>query len=75
MKKIIPLIVLFLMVRPVMAATLAPHRLLSADTVAMVTAPDMNALRTALKASPFAQFWNDPAMKEFSGTVAKAFED
>ena len=75
MKKIIPLIVLFLTVRPVMAATPAPHKLLSADTVAMVTAPDMNVLRTALKASPLAQFWNDPAMKDFSGTVEKALEE
>ena len=75
MKKIIPLIVLFLLARPVIAATSAPHKLLSADTVAMVTAPDVNALRTALKASPLAQFWNDPAMKDFSGTVEKTLEE
>ena len=63
------------MARPVMAAPPAPHKLLSADTVAMVTAPDVNALRTALKGSYLAQFWNDPAMKDFSGTVEKALEE
>ena len=75
MKRIIPLIVLLLMARPTMAATSTPHKLLSADTVAMVTAPDVNALRVALKASPLAQFWNDPAMKDFSWVVEKAFEE
>ena len=55
MKRIIPLIVLFLLARPVMAATSAPHKLLSADTVAMVTAPE--GMRAFNEAHPTVEVW------------------
>lgn len=75
MKKIIPLISLLWMAHPATAKALAPHQLLPADTVAMITAPNANALRDALKTFPLTQFWNDPAMAGFVAVVEKSFEE
>ncbi|HEY2330004.1 MAG TPA: hypothetical protein VGI63_09360, partial [Verrucomicrobiae bacterium] len=41
------------------------ENLLPSDTLAFFTVPDCNILRAALKTSPQAMFWNDPAMKPF----------
>jgi hypothetical protein len=51
---------------PALHATIPPaENLLPADTLFVVTAPDCAALRTALRQSPQALCWNDPAMKPF----------
>src|SRR5438445_2773392 len=47
------------------AAVPAPEKLLPDDTLLVLTVPDFAKLRTAYKASPHSQFFNDPAMKPF----------
>jgi hypothetical protein len=47
------------------AAVPPAENLLPADTLFLVTAPDCAALRTAVRQSPQALCWNDPAMKPF----------
>ena len=47
------------------AAVPPPERLLTDDTLLIVTAPDYGKLRDTFKKSPPSQFWNDPAMKPF----------
>lgn len=43
----------------------SPEKLLSDDTLFVVTAPDFSKLRETFKSSPQSQLWNDPAMKAF----------
>src|SRR5882757_1256362 len=43
----------------------SPEKLLSDDTLLVVTAPDFSKLRETFKSSPQSQLWNDPAMKAF----------
>ena len=51
---------------PALRAAVPPaENLLPSDTLFLVTAPDCAALRVALKQSPQALCWNDPAMKPF----------
>ena len=47
------------------AAIPPAEKLLPADTLLLVTAPDFTALRAAARQSPQWLFWNDPAMKPF----------
>jgi hypothetical protein len=47
------------------AAVPPAENLLPADTLFVVTAPDSAALRAAVRQSPQALCWNDPAMKPF----------
>jgi len=47
------------------AAVPPPEKLLSDDTLFVVTAPDFSKLRETFKNSPQSQLWNDPAMKAF----------
>lgn len=47
------------------AAVPPPEKLLSDDTLLVVTAPDYSKLRDAFKSSPQSQLWNDPALKPF----------
>jgi hypothetical protein len=42
-----------------------PEKLLSDDTLLVITAPDFAKLRETFKSSPQSQLWNDPAMKAF----------
>ncbi|HAV63615.1 MAG TPA: hypothetical protein DCY13_14770, partial [Verrucomicrobiales bacterium] len=43
----------------------APERLLPADTIAVLTVPDMAAARRANSRAPHVRLWSDPAMKAF----------
>jgi hypothetical protein len=47
------------------AAVPAPEKLLSDDTLFVITAPDFSKLRDTFKNSPQSQLWNDPALKAF----------
>jgi len=47
------------------AAIPAPEKLLSDDTLFVITAPDFSKLRDTFKNSPQSQLWNDPALKAF----------
>ena len=47
------------------AAVPTPEKLLSDDTLLVVTAPDFSKLRDTFKSSPQSQLWNDPALKAF----------
>jgi hypothetical protein len=47
------------------AAVPSPEKLLSDDTLLVITAPDFSKLRETFKRSPQNQLWNDPAMKAF----------
>ena len=47
------------------AAVPPPEKLLSDDTLLVITAPDFSRLRDTFKNSPQSQLWNDPAMKAF----------
>jgi hypothetical protein len=44
---------------------LPPEKLLPADTLAMMTAPDWDKAMTAYREFPFTKLWHDPAMKAF----------
>lgn len=52
-------------VRPGLAAIPAPEKILPADTLAVVTAPDFASFCEQHRKSPQLQFWHDPAMKPF----------
>ena len=45
------------------AATPAAEKLLPADTLVVLTVPDLDKAAAAAKDFSFAQLWNDPAMK------------
>jgi len=47
------------------AAVPAPDKLLSDDTLLVITAPDYSKLRDTFKDSPQSQLWHDPALKAF----------
>jgi hypothetical protein len=47
------------------AAVPPPEKLLSDDTLLVITAPDFSKLRETFKSSPQSQLWSDPAMKAF----------
>ncbi len=47
------------------AAVPPPEKLLSDDTLFVVTAPDFSKLRETFKSSPQNQLWSDPALKPF----------
>jgi hypothetical protein len=47
------------------AAVPPPEKLLSDDTLFLLTAPDFSKLRETFKKSPQSQLWNDPALKSF----------
>jgi hypothetical protein len=47
------------------AAVPPPEKLLSDDTLLIVTAPDFSKLRETFKSSPQSQAWNDPSLKAF----------
>jgi len=47
------------------AAIPPAEQLLPADTLAVISAPDWNQLRTVYQKSALTQLWNDPAMKPF----------
>lgn len=47
------------------AAVPPPEKLLSDDTLLVVTAPDFSKLRETFKSSPQSQLWNDPSLKAF----------
>jgi hypothetical protein len=47
------------------AAVPPPEKLLSDDTLLVVTAPDFAKLRETFKSSPQSQAWSDPALKPF----------
>jgi hypothetical protein len=47
------------------AAVPPPEKLLSDDTLLVITAPDFSRLRDTFKNSSQSQLWNDPAMKAF----------
>ncbi len=49
----------------VFGAVPPPEKLLSDDTLLVITAPDFAKLRETFKSSPQSQLWNDPAMKAF----------
>ena len=71
-------ILLFLLVSTltfVGRAAVLPQEVLPANAFAVATVPSVNNARTALKATPMAQLWNDPAMEAFAGKFEKAFED
>ena len=48
------------------AATPAAEKLLPADTLVVLTVPDLDKAAAAAKDFSFAQLWNDPAMKPFT---------
>ena len=41
-------------------AAVTPESVLPANTFAVLTIPDMNSVRTAIKAAPMSRLWNDP---------------
>src|ERR1051325_10404092 len=47
------------------AAVPPPEKLLSDDTLLVVTAPDFSKLRETFKNSPQSQLWHDPALRSF----------
>src|ERR1041385_782119 len=47
------------------AAVPSPEKLLSDDTLFVITAPDFSKLRDTFKNSPQNQMWKDPALKQF----------
>jgi hypothetical protein len=55
-------------------AAIAPESVLPANTFAVATVPDMNAVRAAIKAAPMSRLWNDPAMAEFSAKFEDAID-
>ena len=57
------------------AAIPPAERLLPADTLFVVAAPDCTKLRTLYERSPPAQLWNDPAMKPFRDKFIKKWKD
>ena len=58
------------------AAVLPPEKLLPADTLIVVTAPNFSSCRTAMTNSCAAQLWRDPSMKPFREKfLAKLNED
>jgi hypothetical protein len=57
------------------AAVPPPEKLLSDDTLLVITAPDFSKLRETLKSSPQSQFWNDPAMKAFREHFMEKWND
>lgn len=54
-----------LLAAPLRAEVPPPERLLPADTLAMVTAPDWPTALAAFQKSPSARLWADPAMQPF----------
>ncbi len=48
------------------AAVLPPEKLLPADTLVVVTAPNFSSYRTVMAESCVAQLWRDPSMKPFT---------
>jgi hypothetical protein len=57
-------ILLFLCFAVQAASIPSPDKLLSDDTLVVVTIPDFAKLREFYRKSPQRKFWNDPAMKE-----------
>ena len=47
-------------------AAIAPEAVLPANTIAVATVPDMNAIRGSLKDVSMTKMWNDKAMEEFT---------
>ncbi len=66
---------LLLLVSGSRAAIPAPEKLLPADTLVMVTAPDFLKLKEIIKKSPQSQLWNDPAMKPFRDKFTSKCEE
>lgn len=56
----------FVLALPVRAAVAPAEKLLPADTLVVLTIPDWDKAVAAAKEFPFAQLWNDPAMKPFT---------
>ena len=55
-------------------AAVTPESVLPANTFAVLTVPDMNSVRAAIKAAPMSRLWNDPAMGEFSAKFEDALD-
>lgn len=67
MKKIIALVTLTLICASHTRAEIpAPEKILPADTLLLITAPDLAKTRAQSHQSPQLQFWHDPAMKPFA---------
>ena len=67
MKKIIALLTLTLLCASHTRAEIpAPEKFLPADTLLLITAPDLAKIRAQSHQSPQLQFWHDPAMKPFA---------
>ena len=56
------------------AAPPPPEKLLPADTLLVLAAPDWSAARKASDKAAFAQLWNDPAMKPFRDKVSSKWK-
>ncbi len=57
------------------AAIPSPEKLLPADTLVLVTAPDFSKLTQITSSTPQARLWNDPAMKPFKEKFLAKCED
>lgn len=67
MKQLILVLALLIAgVRPSPAEIPAPEKFLPADTLVLVTAPDLAKFRAHSRQSPQMKFWHDPAMKPFA---------
>jgi hypothetical protein len=67
--------ILFLLVLPLSAAVAPAEKLLSQDTVVMVTVPDFATVSKLYQRSPRARFWNDPAMKPFKDCFTSRWQE
>ena len=76
MKTPLSLIVALLsLVSPIGAAIPAPEKLLSDDTLVVVTVPDWAKFSTIYSNSLQHQFWNDPAMKPFTDKFISRWQE
>ena len=73
MKRLIPFLAVFCLAFSLRASVLPAEKLLPADTLFFVTAPDSAKLRSIFGKSPQSRFWNDPAMKPFREHFQKQF--
>ena len=75
-KSFVAALIAFLAPGPAGQAAIPPaERLLPADTLLVVTAPDCTKVSAIYQKSPPAQLWNDPAMKPFRDKFITKWKD
>jgi hypothetical protein len=69
------LLFLCLAAQPAPGTIPSPDKLLSDDTLVLLTVPDFAKFREFYRKSPQRKFWNDPAMKEFHDNFLSKWRD